>query len=125
MLAVLDAWAPRVDGVVLVRSASRPALVEHLAGGVARHLGVPVVGRCGAGGRVGPGRHDVNSAQRLAMVHRRLRLDLSAAARAGLPGRAVLLVDDRVDSGWTMTVAARELRLAGASAVLPFVLGLG
>ncbi len=52
----------------------------------------------------------MNSAQRLAMVHRRLRLELSEAARAGLAGRAVLLVDDRVDSGWTMTVAARELR---------------
>ncbi len=44
VLAVLDAWAPAVDGVVLVRSATRPALVEHLAAGVARHLGVPLVG---------------------------------------------------------------------------------
>jgi ATP-dependent DNA helicase RecQ len=37
----------------------------------------------------------------------------------------VLLVDDRTDSGWTLTVAARLLRQAGASAVLPFVLGVG
>ena len=36
----------------------------------------------------------------------------------------MLLVDDLVDSRWTMTVAARELRLAGASAVLPFALAL-
>ena len=34
----------------------------------------------------------------------------------------VLLVDDLVDSRWTMTVAGRELRRAGASAVLPFAL---
>jgi ATP-dependent DNA helicase RecQ len=27
-----------------------------------------------------------------------------------------------IDSGWTATVAARMLRLAGASAVLPFAL---
>ena len=34
----------------------------------------------------------------------------------------VLLVDDLVDSRWTLTVAARTLRQAGADAVLPFAL---
>jgi ATP-dependent DNA helicase RecQ len=34
----------------------------------------------------------------------------------------VLLVDDRVVTGWTLTVAARALRQAGATAVLPLVL---
>ena len=37
---------------------------------------------------------------------------------------AILLVDDRVDTGWTMALAGRELRLAGAAAVLPFALAL-
>jgi ATP-dependent DNA helicase RecQ len=46
------------------------------------------------------------------------------AAVAGLPG-PVLLVDDRIETGWTMTVAARLIREAGAPAVLPFVLALG
>ncbi len=36
----------------------------------------------------------------------------------------VLLVDDLVDSGWTMTLAARLLRDAGAPAVLPFALAV-
>jgi ATP-dependent DNA helicase RecQ len=36
----------------------------------------------------------------------------------------VLLVDDYVDSGWTMALATRELRRAGAPAVLPFALAL-
>jgi ATP-dependent DNA helicase RecQ len=36
----------------------------------------------------------------------------------------VLLVDDLADSRWTMTVAGRELRLAGVSRVLPFALAL-
>ncbi|MDQ0613584.1 hypoxanthine phosphoribosyltransferase [Microbacterium sp. W4I4] len=40
------------------------------------------------------------------------------------PDEPVLLVDDLADSRWTLTVAARTLRQAGASAVLPFVLGL-
>ena len=34
----------------------------------------------------------------------------------------LLLVDDLVDSRWTMTVAGRLLRLAGAKEVLPLAL---
>ncbi|MBX9246514.1 RecQ family ATP-dependent DNA helicase [Actinotalea ferrariae] len=124
--AVLDAWGlGHVDGVVVVRSTSRPQLVEHLASGVARHLGVPVVGAVAAPPGTPPSRHDVNSAQRLADVVRRLDLDLGPAAREGLPGRTVVLVDDRYDTGWTVTVAARLLREAGAAAVHPFTLALG
>jgi ATP-dependent DNA helicase RecQ len=36
----------------------------------------------------------------------------------------VLLIDDRIETGWTMTVAARLLREAGAPAVLPLVLAV-
>jgi ATP-dependent DNA helicase RecQ len=36
----------------------------------------------------------------------------------------VLLVDDLVDTGWTLTVAAKLLREAGAPAVLPLVLAM-
>ena len=39
-------------------------------------------------------------------------------------GGPVLLVDDQVDTGWTMTVAARLLRDAGAPAVLPLALAV-
>ena len=34
----------------------------------------------------------------------------------------VLLVDDLIDSRWTMTVAGSALRQAGATGVLPFAL---
>ena len=127
VLDVLGAWPldPAPAGVVFVESASRPELVQHLAQGVARQLGIPVVGSVRPDPEHGRGRHDVNSAQRLAGVAKRLELDLSEQSAAGLPGRAVLLVDDRTDSGWTLTVAARLLRRAGASAVYPFVLGIG
>lgn len=120
-LRVLDAWAPPVDAVVAVRSRTRPLLVEHLSAGVARHLGVPVVGGVEPRAGTAAGRHDVNSAQRLAAVHR----GLVVGAGADLEGRTVLLVDDRVDSGWTLTVAALLLLRAGAAAVHPFVLGVG
>ncbi|MHB1064996.1 MAG: phosphoribosyltransferase family protein, partial [Georgenia sp.] len=128
--AVLAAWSGSlrrgdgsagVDGVVLLRSATRPQLVQHLAQGVGHLLRVPIVGAVTYDPTRPPGRHDVNSAQRLAAVTARLRLDLGDAAR-GLPGRTVVLVDDFTDSGWTLVVAARLLRRAGAAAVHPFVL---
>lgn len=127
VLDVLDTWRPdpAPEGVVVVASAGRPQLLEHLAGGVARHLGLPVVGTVRPRPGVGPGAHDVNSAQRLAGVARRLELDLSPQALAGLAGRSVLLVDDRTDTGWTLAVASRLLREAGAAAVHPFVLAVG
>ena len=43
--------------------------------------------------------------------------------RADVPAGPVLLVDDLVVTGWTLTVAAVALREAGASAVLPVALG--
>jgi len=36
----------------------------------------------------------------------------------------VLLVDDLLDTGWTMTVVGRLLKAAGAGQVMPFVLGI-
>lgn len=118
---VLEAWAPQVDAVVAVASESRGALVEHLAAGTARLLGVPLLGALVPTGS--PARHDVNSAQRLADVLR--HVDLPGDVAAGVAGLRVLLVDDRTDTGWTLTVAGRLLRRAGATEVLPFVLGVG
>jgi ATP-dependent DNA helicase RecQ len=58
-----------------------------------------------------------NSAQRLAAVWSAV-----GEPQFAVPPGPVLLVDDVIDTGWTMTVAARILRRAGASAVLPFAL---
>ena len=114
-----------IEAVVAVRSITRPKLSYHLATGLAKYLGVPMIGAIGpVAGQEQPGRHDVNSAMRLAGVARRLQLQLGDGALRGLPGRTVLLVDDYTDSGWTLTVAARLLREAGAAAVYPFVLGV-
>ena len=114
-----------IEAVVAVRSVTRPQLSYHLATGLARYLGVPMIGAVGpVAGQEKPGRHDLNSAMRLAGVAGRLRLQLGDGALRGLPGRSVLLVDDYTDSGWTLTVAARLLRQAGAATVYPFVLGI-
>jgi ATP-dependent DNA helicase RecQ len=50
--------------------------------------------------------------------------DRLSADHLEVPAGPVLLIDDLVDSRWTMTVAARTLRRAGATAVLPFTLAL-
>lgn len=125
---VLDAWrsglAEPFDAVVAIGSAGRPVLTQHLATGVARHLGVPLLGVL-APDTSRASRHDVNSAQRLADVVRRLGSSVTPELAAAVAGRSLLVVDDRYDTGWTMTVAARLLRRAGARAVHPMTLAQG
>ncbi|MEP9384296.1 RecQ family ATP-dependent DNA helicase [Nocardioides cheoyonin] len=116
VVEVLGDWRPRVDGIVFVESATRPALTRDFAEGLSRYLKVPVVGSFAiVDDSVLPGQGAANSAQRVAAVGRRFAL------RADPPG-SVLLVDDRVVTGWTLTLAAKALREAGADAVLPLTL---
>lgn len=112
-------WEQRPVSVIAMPSRSRPLLIDSLARGLAeigrlQFLGAlaPVDG----GPTGGPGG---NSAYRLAGVWDRFTAD-----GLEIPSGPVLLVDDIADSRWSLTVAARELRRAGASAVLPFALGL-
>ena len=67
---------------------------------------------------------DSNSVQRLAAVWDALAVPPPMATALREVTGPVLLVDDLVDTGWTMTVAARALRLAGAPAVLPLALAV-
>ncbi|MET0788321.1 MAG: DEAD/DEAH box helicase [Cellulomonas sp.] len=112
-------WDERPVAVVALPSRRRPQLVDSLARGLAeigrlRYAGALALRDDGPRGEPGG-----NSAFRLASVWE--QFDASALA---VPSGPVLLVDDLVDSRWTMTVAARELRRAGATAVLPFALAL-
>jgi ATP-dependent DNA helicase RecQ len=118
VLEVLRDWRPQVDGIVHVESARRPTLTRDFAEGLARFLRVPVVGSFAiVEASVEPGRGAANSAQRVAAVSRRFALRGEAAGR-------VLLVDDLVVTGWTLTLAARALRRAGAETVLPLALAV-
>jgi ATP-dependent DNA helicase RecQ len=117
VMEVLHDWRPRVDGLVVVESTTRPTLTADLAYGLSRFLKKPVVGRWAiVDPSVEPGQGSMNSAQRVAAVTRRYRLE------ADVPAGPVLLVDDQVATGWTLTLAARALREAGATQVLPLVL---
>ncbi|MGY1747435.1 RecQ family ATP-dependent DNA helicase [Blastococcus sp. SYSU D00695] len=124
VLAAWD-WAERPAAVVAVPSRRRPRLVTGLAEGLARLGRLPYLGELSlahGGPTGGPGG---NSAFRLAGVWQRLVVGQELRERLGELGPVpVLLVDDLADSRWTMTVAGRELRLAGASRVLPFALAL-
>ena len=107
--------------VVIIESRRRPRLVRQLGRAVARTLSAAPLGIVGARGE--PGRHDMGSAFRLAEVARSLTLESwSPDALARLRGARVVLVDDWMDSGWTLAVAGRLLLRAGAADVRPLVL---
>ena len=115
VIEILGDWRPRVDAIVAVESATRNALIADLANGLSRYLQRPIVGTYALVDlSVPPGAGAANSAQRVAAVARR------SALRAQIPsGAGVLLVDDLVATGWTMTLAAKAIREAGAGAVFP------
>lgn len=52
----------------------------------------------------------------------RQHLDGAFELKNGIPTTPVLLVDDIIDSGWTLTVLAALLRQAGSGPVFPVVL---
>jgi len=115
-------WDHRPVAVVAVPSLTRPLLIGSVAAHLARLGRLPYLGELAlttADATGGPGG---NSAFRLAAVHD--RFSVPPAITEGLaPLRGpVLLVDDLVDSRWTMTVAGALVRRAGADAVLPFAL---
>ncbi|HKN50903.1 MAG TPA: RecQ family zinc-binding domain-containing protein, partial [Amycolatopsis sp.] len=110
-------WAARPVAVVAVPSSTRPRLVYSLATRLAEVGRLDFLGALDADG---PPPRQANSAQRLADLWRRLSLPADLAS--SLPDGPILLVDDVIDTGWTMTLATRLLRQAGAPAVLPFAL---
>ena len=118
-------WKERPAAVVVMPSRSRPALITSLGQRIAAIGRLPYLGALGYATEDGPGARRHNSAQRLATLWRALVVpdDLRDALTSHGDG-PVLLVDDQIDTGWTMTVAAMRLRDAGAPAVLPLALAV-
>lgn len=114
-------WEARPVAVAWVPSTRRPQLVESLADGVARAGRLELLGPLQlVSGAVLAG--SVNSAYRVRDVWRRFAVPQEMADRLAEVGGPVLLVDDFIDSRWSMTVAGRLLRRAGATSVLPLAL---
>ncbi len=117
-------WTTRPVAVVALGSQSRPVLVTSTAKKIAERGHLPFLGTFDVDPQIQRAQTGGNSAFRLANVWGRFVVGEELRAQiSGLRG-PVLLVDDLADSRWTLTVAARELRLAGADSVLPFALAL-
>ncbi|MBO0825400.1 MAG: RecQ family zinc-binding domain-containing protein, partial [Actinobacteria bacterium] len=119
-------WGERPAAIASLPSLSRPQLVGSLARQIAAigrlpDLGPLALGDQAAADAVGSGRQH-NSAQRLRAVWHRHQVPAAMRARLGQLTGPVLLVDDQIITGWTMTIAAMRLREAGTRGVLPFVL---
>ena len=81
------------------------------------------LGRLGLAPEAAPLRSGGNSSFRLADLWDRFVVtEELQQALTQLDGAPLLLVDDTISSRWTMTVAARALRRAGAGPVLPLAL---
>ncbi|TDO14358.1 ATP-dependent DNA helicase RecQ [Mycobacterium sp. BK086] len=115
VLAAWD-WAIRPTAVLALDSATHPVLIASLARELARLGRLTDLGVL----RYAVGHRPVsaaNSAYRVAALNGAWSVpDLAAA------GGPVLLVDDLTDTGWTLTMAARVVKEAGAPAVLPLAL---
>ena len=116
-------WDARPVAVAWVPSLGRPRLVESVATGIAAAGRLEVLGPLGLSPGAQRVRGSTNSAYRVRDVWDRFVVPPAMSERLESLDGPILLVDDLVDSRWTMTVAGRLLRRAGARAVLPLALG--
>src|SRR5262249_37007812 len=107
---------PAPAWVTSVPVADRPDEVRPFAEALAARLGLPFEPVGGAARAPPPQPGVEDSGQQLPNVHRAFRVT------GALTSGPVLLVDDTVDSGWTLTVVGAALRQAGAGPVHPLAL---
>ncbi|GGO80133.1 RecQ family ATP-dependent DNA helicase [Nonomuraea cavernae] len=113
-------WRERPVAVVSVPSSTRPLLVRGFAERLAQVGRLAYLGELGY--RAGPPGQQFNSAKRVQAIRATLAMPKELGAAIAQCGGPVLLIDDRVDTGWTMTLGAALVRHAGAPAVLPLAL---
>ncbi|MCH8539456.1 MAG: RecQ family ATP-dependent DNA helicase [Opitutales bacterium] len=119
MARLYTEWAPdpAPNWVTCIPSLRHPDLVPDFARRLADALGLdfhPIIERTDHR----PEQKDMaNSAQQARNVDGALRISAST-----IPEGSVLLIDDMVDSKWTLTVAAYLLRTAGSGEVFPMAL---
>ncbi|HEY2551854.1 MAG TPA: DEAD/DEAH box helicase, partial [Streptosporangiaceae bacterium] len=117
-------WTERPVGVLAMPSRSRPELISSLSKRIAQLGRLSALGSLEYAAEESRPAGRSNSAQRVRALWGQLTVpDPVRAAISELTG-PVLLVDDRIDTGWTMTVAASLVREAGAPAVLPLALAV-
>lgn len=107
---------PAPQWVCCVPSRNHPELVPDFARRLAARLGLPFMD---AVGKVKDNQPQKGQQNRF---HQCRNLDGAFAIDQPLPDTPVLLVDDIVDSGWTLTVIAALLQQAGSGVVYPVAL---
>ncbi|MFJ7078769.1 RecQ family ATP-dependent DNA helicase [Streptomyces sp. NPDC098781] len=115
--------SPRPVGVVSIASRTRPQLINSLSARIAEIGRLPLLGSLEYSEEAAPVSRS-NSAQRLKALDGALVVPSSLASALAEAQGPVLLVDDFTETGWTLAVAARMLRRAGAQAVMPLVLAM-
>ena len=124
--AIRDQWRPETppEWVTSVPSRTAGALLSGFAQGLAEELGLPYVPTLTTAADGRPQAAMQNSVLQLENARTKLAIDpvVAASDGGGVPPGPVLLVDDLVDSRWTMTVAGALLREQGSGPVLPFAL---
>lgn len=111
-----DDWRPTPAWVTALPSLRHPTLVPEFAGRLAAALGVPFVPSL-VRTVDRPSQRSMSNGS-----HQARNVDGALAVRGDVPAGSVLLVDDLVDSGWTLTVAAWLLRNSGSGPVWPLAL---
>jgi ATP-dependent DNA helicase RecQ len=115
---LVQQWCPSPppEWVTCIPSQRHPVLVPAFAERLAAALGLPFVAALEKVHDTAPQKDMQNSSQQAR------NLDGSLAITGEIPSGPCLLVDDMVDSRWTLTVAAWLLREHGAGPVFPLAL---
>ena len=119
--ALMAQWTPppAPEWVTCIPSRRHPDLVPDFAERLATEMGLPFHRSLSKVEDREEQKSMANSVQQARNVDGSLAVSLEP-----LPGGSVLLVDDMVDSGWTLTVAAWLLRSNGSGEVWPLALAL-
>jgi ATP-dependent DNA helicase RecQ len=117
---VRERWKPTPAPlwVAAVPSRRRPSLVPDFARRLAKELGIPYHEVLEKRQETPEQKRMKNSAQQEQNVQR------AFGVRGAVPAGPVLLIDDVVDSRWTLTVCGALLRRAGSGPVFPLALAV-
>jgi ATP-dependent DNA helicase RecQ len=107
---------PFPEFLTAVPSRRDPLLVTDFAQRLAQQLAIPFVALVAKTRETEPQKHMENSVQQVR------NLLAAFSINHDILTAPVLLVDDVIDSGWTLTIVSALLRMAGSGPVFPFVL---
>lgn len=118
LVDLIETWAPptRPAWVTAVPSGRSGQLVPDVAERLAAKLGLPFAPVVARSTDRPPQEEMANSA------YQRSNVEGAFGVEGEVPSGAVLLVDDLIDSGWTLTEVGRVLQRGGSGPVLPIAL---